>query len=96
MKFIGGTTLTFVDLLVFESLTEIENAKSLAGHWSALLSNTHFQIRNIRTIKIVQIISLRCSFLSLWTLSAMMSKHKNGSYGVGTFVQKIVKTELIR
>ena len=29
-------------------------------------------------------------------LSAMTSKCKNGGYGVGTFVQKIVKTELIR
>ena len=31
-----------------------------------------------------------------WTFSAMTSKRKNGGYSMGTFVQKIVKTELIR
>ena len=30
-----------------------------------------------------------------WTFSAMTSKCKNGGYSMGTFVQKIVKTELI-
>ena len=28
-----------------------------------------------------------------WTFSAMMSKHKNGGFSVGTFVQKIFKKE---
>ena len=31
----------------------------------------------------------------LWTFSEMTSKRKNGGYSVGTFVQKIAKTELI-